>query len=408
MTKNLATISKVVDSNLCTGCGACAGLFADAIEMVEDPAKGRRPVVSDPFADQAAMAVCAGPGAPRPAMRDEIDAEWGPVLKTWEGYAADDEIRYRGSSGGAVTALAKFALESGEASAVAHIAASVEDARRNVAVLSRNRTELLRGAGSRYAQASPAEWLGDIAAGDEPAVFIGKPCDVASARRGAQTTSELSDNLALTIGIFCAGAPNLNATDGLLDRLDVPREARVTALRYRGYGWPGMMQAKWVDNEGHEHTSRSITYAEGWGEVLQAGRQWRCRICDDHTGAFADISVGDPWHAPPKGQQDTGRSLIVARTPRGVAIVEAAMAAGALIAEERGRDIIAKAQPNLAATNAAVWGRRLAMKLIGLHTPVPVAARFTLWRNRLGLKAKLQSVLGAWKRLANERAARKT
>ena len=43
------------------------------------------------------------------------DRDWGPVLAAWEGWASDEEIRHRGSSGGAVTALADFALSSGAA-----------------------------------------------------------------------------------------------------------------------------------------------------------------------------------------------------------------------------------------------------------------------------------------------------
>ena len=66
-----------------------------------------------------------------------------------------------------------------------------------------------------------------------------------------------------------------------------------------------------------EIRTASTSYEEGWGDILQKHTQWRCRVCADHTGAFADISVGDPWHAPPEGDTDAGRSLIVARTPRG-------------------------------------------------------------------------------------------
>jgi hypothetical protein len=75
------------------------------------------------------------------------------------------------------------------------------------------------------------------------------------------------------------------------------------------------MQAAWIDGDGTRAESEGITYAEGWGRILQSERRWRCRVCADHTGAFADISVGDPWHAPPEGDTDAGRSLIVARTP---------------------------------------------------------------------------------------------
>jgi len=402
-------ITEMVACNLCTGCGACAGAFPDLIRMIDDPVNGRRPVVTASAEGRAAardaVELCAGSANDWTTLEraDAIDADWGPVMATWEGWATDDEIRHRGSSGGAVTALAAFALESGAADGVAHIAARADDPRLNQAVISRDRAGLLRGAGSRYAQASPAESLGQIAEGDEAVAFVGKPCDVASAHKAMRTDTALADKIPLTIAIFCAGAPNLNATDKLLDRLGVPKDGKLVDLRYRGQGWPGLMQAEWLDADGARHTSVGIPYAEGWGRILQAERRWRCRICADHTGAFADIAVGDPWHNPPEGDTDAGRSLIVARTPRGRAFVEAAIAAGVLVAEARGRDVIAAAQPNLRATHGAVWGRRVAMRAVGLRAPRDRGlALFGMWRG-LSRRAKLQSLAGTWKRIIRER-----
>lgn len=402
-------ITKMVACNLCTGCGACAGAYPGLIRMVDDPVNGRRPVVAATpngrAAARGAVALCAGADSDWTTLdrTDAIDADWGPVLAAWEGWAADTEIRHRGSSGGAVTALAAFALDSGLAGGVAHIAARTDDPRLNEAVISRDRAGLLRGAGSRYAQASPAETLGRIAADDHPIAFIGKPCDVASTHKAMRADKALADKIPLTIAIFCAGAPNLNATDRLLDRLGVPKDGTLVDLRYRGQGWPGLMQAEWLDGDGARHRSEGIPYAEGWGRILQAERRWRCRVCADHTGAFADISVGDPWHNPPEGNTDAGRSLIVARTPRGRAFVEAAIAAGVLLAEARGRDVIAAAQPNLKATHGAVWGRRIAMRAMGLAAPRDRGlALFAMWRG-LSLRAKLQSVAGTWKRVIRER-----
>jgi coenzyme F420 hydrogenase subunit beta len=401
-------ITRLVACNLCTGCGACAGLFPGAIAMAEDPVHGRRPVVMAGSearrAATAASQLCAAEDSDWSGLAriDEVDDDWGPVLAAWEGWAADPEIRHRGSSGGAVTALALHALASGHADGVAHIAARPDDPRLNEAVVSRDRAGLLRGAGSRYAQASPAESLGAIAAGDGRVAFIGKPCDVATAAKAARLRG-FETKLPLTIAIFCAGAPTLSATERLLDRLRVPRDATLTDLRYRGEGWPGLMQARWRDGTGAEHESTGIPYAEGWGRILQMGRRWRCRVCSDHTGAFADISVGDPWHAPPEGDTDAGRSLIVARTPRGRAFVEAAIREGAIVAEPRARDVIGRAQPNLARTHGAVWGRRLALRLAGLAAPRDAGQDlFRLWR-RLPARDRASSILGTWKRILRER-----
>ena len=392
-------ITRAVACNLCTGCGACAGAFPDVIRMVDDPVNGRRPVVAASAdgckAAAAAASLCAGAAVdytvwPR---KDAIDATWGPVLATWIGHAGDDEIRHRGSSGGAVTALALYALQSGLAGGVAHVRAREDDPRLNAAVISRTRADLLRGAGSRYAQASAAEALGAIAVEAAPVVFIGKPCDVASVVKAG-----VADRLAVTIAVFCAGAPNLVATDRLLTRLGVPEGAALTDLRYRGDGWPGLMQASYLAG-GTSHTTPGLSYAEGWGNILQSERRWRCRICTDHTGAFADISVGDPWHTPPKGAGEAGQSLIIARSEAGRRLIEAAMAAGALVATPTTRDVIARAQPNLLASQGAVFGRRLVMRAMGLAVPQERGlALFPLWW-RLPVRAKVQSLAGTAKRI---------
>jgi len=394
-------ITRAVACNLCTGCGACAGAFPDFITMVDDPVHGRRPVVAKGghTAAVAAASLCAGAAVDYTTLprRDAIDATWGPVLATWTGHAADSEIRHRGSSGGAVTALALHALQSGLAGGVAHVRARDDDPRLNAAVLSRSRADLLRGAGSRYAQASAAEALADIAAEPAPVAFIGKPCDVASVAKAG-----VVDKLAVTIAVFCAGAPNLVATDRLLARLGVPQDAQLTELRYRGDGWPGLMQARY-QSHGTSHTTPGITYAEGWGQILQSERRWRCRICTDHTGAFADISVGDPWHTPPKGHSDAGQSLIIARTPAGLRLIEGAIAAGVLVATPTTRDVIAQAQPNLMASQGAVFGRRLVMRAMGLAVPQEKGlALFPLWW-RLPLRHKLQSLAGTARRILRAR-----
>jgi coenzyme F420 hydrogenase subunit beta len=155
MTCKVNSISKVVEANLCNGCGACAGIFPNAIKMIDDAIEGRRPFALDPNGaeDQAAVAVCGGLGGDVQRPRDQIEADWGPVLACWEGYAADAETRFRGSSGGAVSALATFLVESDQVDAVAHIRSRQDDARFNEPHLSRTRQDILAGAGSRYAQA---------------------------------------------------------------------------------------------------------------------------------------------------------------------------------------------------------------------------------------------------------------
>jgi coenzyme F420 hydrogenase subunit beta len=404
-------VTEVAARHLCTGCGACAALFPQAIAMTDTEEVARRPSLrsSSPeahWAAREALAVCPGLGGdhrnlhPKTGPRDTVDRDWGPVLEIWEGYAADPEIRYRGSSGGAATALSLFAIEQAGFAGVIHVAADPQDARLNQAVVSRDRDGLLRGAGSRYAPASPAEQLDAVARAEAPMLFTGKPCDVTAARAAARQDSGIADNLGLTLSIFCAGTPSIDGSRDLLARLGVPAEAEVTKLRYRGDGWPGEMQATWVDREGVPQVSARVAYREGWGEILQAKRQWRCHLCVDHSGEFADIAVGDPWHEPPKDKREAGRSLIVVRSERGRRFLKQARQRGYILAEPRDRAILYRAQPNLITTRGAVWGRKTALRLLGLSAPsTPGAVAGRAWLMALGHRQRLQSLLGTWKRV---------
>jgi coenzyme F420 hydrogenase subunit beta len=404
------SIEAVVKNHLCTGCGACAGLAPALFSMTDEPQAGLRPHripgARDAAREAVALAACPGVGSgPRPELQAArpdgapCATEWGTVLEIWEGHAADPEMRWRGSSGGAATALATFAIESGYADGAVHVRQSGQDALRNETVISRNRGDLMAAAGSRYAPASPCDRLGDLAAASRPLVFIGKPCDVQAAAAAAKAEPAITRNLALTISIFCAGVPSTAGTRALVAALGVPTHARVTALRYRGDGWPGRMAATYVTPDGRVHSSGTLSYEEGWGGILQKHRQWRCHVCADHTGEFADLSVGDPWDKPRGGGNQEGSSMIVVRSQRGRDLLHRAIEAGAIVAERRDFGALAAAQPNLVRTRRIMFGRLAGLRILGLAAPRYEGWSLgRLWFFRTHLRDKAGSVLGTMRR----------
>lgn len=325
--------------------------------------------------------------------------EWGNVLEIWEGHAADAELRWRGSSGGVVSALAAFALESGIAGGAVHVRQDAANALINETVISHSRDGLVAAAGSRYSPASPCERLDDIASATQPLVFIGKPCDIQAASAAADRHPAIANNIALSISIFCAGTPSTNGTRALVAALGVPTEAKVTSLRFRGHGWPGRMVAQYTTGDGESHVSRTLSYEEGWGDILQKHRQWRCHLCADHTGEFGDLSVGDPWDKPRGSSTEQGSSLIVVRTARGRAILSKAISAGAIVASPRPLNALASAQPNLVRTRRILFGRLTGLRILGLAAPRYNGwALANLWLTRTNLRDKFGSVLGTVRR----------
>jgi coenzyme F420 hydrogenase subunit beta len=210
----------------------------------------------------------------------------------------------------------------------------------------------------------------------------------------AQAISPEFDNKAsFAIGFFCAGTPSTRGT------LDLLREHRIdpdeiSELRYRGMGWPGMA-AVWRKNDNDPFFQ--VSYKDSWGFV-QKYRPFRCYLCPDLTAEFADISVGDPWYREVR-ENEPGQSLILIRTEKGREIFQEAIESGYVKAVRAEPDILYKSQKNLLGKRQAIWGRLLAMKILGI--PYPRLEGFHLFENWLDLplKEKVKSVVGTARRI---------
>ncbi len=403
MRKKIATITDVAENSLCTGCGVSAYLEPGRIEMVDDLDQGRRPLVSGDAGSSAdTVGACPGRGLRRPDREpgvvyiEELYEAWGPIIEMWEGHATDPEIRFAGSSGGVATALGLWGVESKGMAGVLHIAARPDAPYLNHTIHSTSRAELMAATGSRYAPASPCDRLDLVEQADAPSVFFGKPCDVAATRSARDLRPGLDEKLGLTVAIFSAGTPNAGATMKMIDKLGSSPET-VSSVRYRGNGWPGL--ATVVDESGHRD---ELTYAESWGNELQMHRQWRCYVCLDHTGEFADVSVGDPWYRDTG--DDPGRSLVLVRTERGQRAVRAAMESGYLTLERVEPEILPASQPNLLRDRGAVWARTTTTRLMGTPTPrYENMPSFTFWLRGMSFKDRAQAFYGTVRRVFRKR-----
>lgn len=396
--RDLSSIDGIVDAHLCTGCGTCAALRPDALRMVDIPTVGRRPLpivgISSGVSGEAA-AVCPGARlehAPGALDHAPFKGEWGPILALYECWSTDPVVRHRGSSGGVVSALAAHSVTSGRTVGALQVRARKDQPLQNETVLNATYDEIVDATGSRYAPASPGERLDLVESARGPCVVVGKPCDIAGIQRAAELRPHLAEKIGLTIGIFCAGTPSARATEQAIRQLQV-NPADVTKLDYRGEGWPGRFRIQTLQGE-----QRSLSYEESWGQILNKHRQWRCMICPDHTGEFADLAVGDPWYRKLR-EGEAGRSLVVVRTERGRAALLAALADGAVAGHALPLHRLPESQPSLASTRGAVWGRVLTLRLARVSAPTyrgMPAVR--LWL-KLPLRRKISSVGGTLRRI---------
>jgi coenzyme F420 hydrogenase subunit beta len=393
-------VDQVARWRLCMGCGACVYACSHkAICLIDIRDQGLRPQVNSSRCDNCGDCIKACPGIElsNPQLNENANSElklaWGPVLEIWEGHASDPEIRYKASSGGLATALAHYCLEKENCAGVLQTGCDPNNPLLNVPVFSKTRESLLSCTGSRYSPAAPCEKFDWITEAEGKSVLVGKPCDVAAIRKSQLANRDLNEKLGLTISIFCAGTPSTDGTYAVLDALGT-KPNDVEEFRYRGCGWPGMTSAKIKNSNGDE---RTMTYQQSWGTILCNHTQFRCRICPDSTGEFADISCGDPWYKE-IDPVDKGQSLILVRTEKGRKILHKAIDSGYISVKKVKSCTLPQSQKSVYNKRLHLFGRLLAMKLIFI--PIPKYIGFGLLSNwlTLSLSERLRSIFGTLRR----------
>lgn len=395
-------VRDVLARDACSGCGLCAHLDG-GLRMELDPAGYARPVEVGPpqaSADAAEVFARSCPGV-RVAAQHPAGAERHPLLgsyfSAWEAWATDPEIRLAGSSGGVLTALHAWLVSTGRAARVAGASADPEAPRRSIPVTITTREQALAAAGSRYAPVATLTNPEAFAAGT---AVTAKPCEIA-ALRAAHPAPAGEEPLLLSF--FCAGTPSQKATDALLESLGIGPELDVDALRYRGHGWPGRFTAR------AGATEVSADYEESWGSTLGPTTQWRCKVCPDGVGESADIVAADSWATDERGYpqfaEGAGVSALIARTRRGLEVIEEAIDAGVIAVRPLTMEQLAGAQPLQTARRryllARLWGSALAGR------KPPRYPGFGLARLGLGHPRRFVQVLrGTFRRVRTSRGRR--
>lgn len=400
-----SVITQVVQSGRCVGCGLCEAVAAPGKVHMMFSAEGfLRPRVDAELSDSEAAlfrSTCPGWGlshAPRPPeVRNH--RIWGPLVTVETGYAESAVIRRQGSSGGVISALAAYLLESGQVDFVAQNAVDRDDPLGNQVQASRCVDDVVHAAGSRYAPASPLRRIEEYLATGKRFAFVGKPCDVAALRALGRSDPRVAAQVPFMLSFMCAGVPSRVGTVQVLKRMGVD-EHQVSSFRYRGDGWPGMARAETLDGRAFE-----MDYNTSWGEVLNKHLQFRCKICPDGTGEFADVVCADAWYGKdgyPDFAERDGRSLVLARTAAGRALLDAALRHQAVHLEPLAVEEIAKMQPYQVARKQLVLAR-----LVGTALALgqwPRFRRLGLWRAALGARPStlLRNALGTFKRARRE------
>lgn len=308
-------LDRIKDNSLCLGCGLCEAVLPN-VKMMIDCHGFIVPDKNIPIDGQSADLLNYVCPAINISCIESKPTPFGEVLKAFEGWAKDANVRFHASSGGIITALSIYLLESNEVNGIIQVRKSKSHYMHNEITISHTREDVMNCSASRY---SPVSMFSNIFKilddNDDVFAFVGKPCDIATIKRLLQKNPKYKSKIKYFISLVCAGTPSYKATDILVEKGKDGREIYPISVKYRGDGWPGEFTVDYNDR-----SSYKCNYNDSWGEVLGRNLNFRCKICPDGIGKDADIVVGDSWHTKngyPDFTEKDGRSFILIRTKNG-------------------------------------------------------------------------------------------
>ncbi len=362
MTESL--IAKIDQNQLCLGCGLCEtvcgkesvemklgtdGFFHPHIKSIN--AKGEKII------DQ----ICPGKNVVSERKLGKDERIWGHIEALWEGFSTDNEVRTKGSSGGIVSGLAIYLLETKKVDAIMQVGGVPDNYENNYLKLSKTRQDVLSNSSSRYAPALVFDdFIGILDRSNETYGFVGKPCDIAALQNFLSVYPQYKHRIKVTMAIVCAGMPSFTGTKKLIEGFKA--ELPVKDLVYRGNGWPGYFSFE--DKTGAVYRT---SYNDSWGKVLNRHLRFRCKVCPDGIGMLADIAVGDAWETVdgyPDFAEKEGISLIIARSEIGKGLLSEAMGSQAITCQPLPMEKLKIMQPYQFLRRNNVGIRMLAFKVI--------------------------------------------
>jgi coenzyme F420 hydrogenase subunit beta len=397
------SLEEIVAGGLCIGCGLCQAVAgADRVGFVLTPEGRERPVARTVLGEgtlEHINAICPGTrveGA-RPGTQSDRashDVVWGPAEQLAIGYAGDPAVRYRGATGGVLTALGQFLLASGRVKFILHVAASSREPMRTERHLSFDAASVFEAAGSRYGPGAPLVDFTALLERGLPFALIAKPCDIAAVRNLARVDSRVDRYMRYALTFVCGGASDLTKSEEVASELGI-RPDELSVFRYRGNGNPGPTRLETKDGRSFE-----LTYQQMWADEATWRIQPRCKICPDAIGESADLAASDVWPGGGPSGEDEGFNGIIVRTRRGLELYREALAAGAIIVEAReiGFRDFDEFQPHQVRKKRAVWARLAGMKAAGQPVPETHNLRLAECARMNTLKENLAEARGAHRR----------
>jgi len=372
--RSIRYVEDVWRLGLCTGCGTCVGVCPNNVLTMNQDYEIPVPTItksSDCTACNRCIKACPGVSVDFEHLNETIfgkqpkDFQLGVFDSCYLGKTLDQKIRDVYSSGGVISSLLTYLLESGIINGALVTKMSSENPFQTEAFLANTVKEIRQAAGSKYCPVATNTVIKDILRKDGKFAVVGLPCHIQGLRKAESLDPKLKAKIFVHLGLFCGHTVNSFGIFYLLKKLHIEKED-VTQIRYRSHGWPGGLLVELRDKDSIFYPPQAY-----WNNLFSnfSFTPKRCLLCPDGVNEFADLSFGDAWLPEiPRGRY--GTSIIISRTAIGEHLLNLGKSSGKIeLIKIKPEKVIQSQKAMLTFKKRKLPARIFAAKMIGLLPP---------------------------------------
>lgn len=298
------TMKTVCDVNKCAGCMACVDICPKEAISIEDSISAYNAVIDE--------SKCTNCGACNRICQKNHPYQSMKPMKWYQGWAKDEKIREKSSSGGFATAIAKAFVLSGGI-----VCSCIFEAGEFRFGFAKTEQEVEKFTGSKYVKSNPQgiyKKINQLLKNNERVLFIGLPCQVAALRNFVNTS--FSDNL-YTADLICHGTPSPKLLEIFLNQYDrsLKTMSNITFRNKDKYQICG-------DRKGIITAGVSDKYSVAFVDsLISTDSCFDCAYAE--LDRVSDLTLGDSWGSElPIDVQKKGVSLALVQTTKGIELLE--------------------------------------------------------------------------------------
>ncbi len=377
----------------CSGCGLC---IADENVQFQSEHGFDYPIIINSKQVKFCKSVCPvnGINYNQPGYTNL----WGDFKMAYSGWAIDEQVRFTAATGGVITGLCIYLIESKLVDGILQIGSDNNDPLGIQLYFNEQVDDILKCSTSRYITGITFRNIQKYFEGDKKYAVVGKPCDMEALTNYINLRQEYKKYVKYRLTFFCAGAPSKHASLKLANSLGVTN-GEIKKIRYRGNGWPGL--ATIVSGNNEEYT---MPYIDSWNHYLGRDIRKMCKFCMNGIGEFSDVSCGDLWEVDNENKpifvEKDGVNIIFSRTDLGNELINKAKEAG-YIHIENYKDIekLKYIQPNHHNMRTTMLWKVIGMKLLGKAAPNYNWKHLQLFSKDIPIKKSIRIIFGTIKRI---------